>query len=50
VPIDACDELVRRVRRHGKGFSGVDEARSEIEAFFATVRRRGTAGATGEIA
>jgi hypothetical protein len=50
VPIDACYELVGRVRRPWKGFSGGDEAWSEIEAFFATVRRRGMAGATGEIA
>jgi Family of unknown function (DUF5947) len=46
--VDACYELVGRVRRLWKGFSGGDEAWSEIEAFFATVRRRGTAEATGE--
>ena len=48
-PVDACYELVGRVRRHGKGFSGADEAWSEIETFFATVRRRGTVETTGEI-
>jgi len=47
-PCPLCYELVGRVRRLWKGFSGGDEAWSEIEAFFATVRRRGTAEATGE--
>jgi hypothetical protein len=47
--IDACCELVGRVRRHWKGFSGGDEAWSEIETFFATARRRETVETTGEI-
>jgi hypothetical protein len=32
-----------------KGFSGGDEAWSEIETFFATARRRETVETTGEI-
>jgi Fe-S cluster biogenesis protein NfuA len=38
VPIDACYELVARLRRHWKGFDGGDEARREIDAFFAKLR------------
>ena len=34
VPIDACYELVARVRRSWRGFDGGDQARSEISAFF----------------
>jgi len=41
VPIDACYELVGRVRRHWKGFAGGETAWGEIEAFFAMVRSRG---------
>lgn len=40
VPIDACYELVGRVRRHWKGFDGGAEAWAEIDAFFAGVRER----------
>ena len=40
VPIDACYELVGRMRRVWKGFDGGEEAWSEIEAFFALVRER----------
>jgi Fe-S cluster biogenesis protein NfuA len=40
VPIDACYELVARLRRHWKGFDGGDEARREIAAFFAELRSR----------
>jgi len=40
VPIDACYELVGRIRRRWKGFDGGEEAWQEIEAFFADVRSR----------
>jgi hypothetical protein len=40
VPIDACYELVARVRRHWKGFDGGPVARQEIEAFFVGLRAR----------
>ena len=43
VPIDACYELVGRVRRHWKGFDGGSEAWEEIDAFFAGVRERSRA-------
>lgn len=39
-PIDACYDLVGRVRRHWRGFDGGDEARAEIDAFFEELRRR----------
>ena len=35
VPVDACYELVGRIRRHWKGFQGGQEAWLEIEIFFA---------------
>ena len=40
VPIDACYELVGRMRRRWKGFEGGEEAWQEIDAFFATLRER----------
>jgi uncharacterized protein DUF5947 len=40
VPIDACYELVGGIRRHWRGFDGGDDARNEIERFFARVRER----------
>lgn len=42
VPIDACYELVGRIRRRWKGFDGGEEAWQEIDAFFAEVRSRST--------
>ena len=42
VPIDACYELVGRIRRHWKGFDGGEDAWTEIDAFFAEVRARST--------
>jgi len=45
VPIDACYELVARVRMHWRGMSGGDEARAQIDAFFANVRARVREGA-----
>ncbi|MGQ0631349.1 MAG: DUF5947 family protein [Sporichthyaceae bacterium] len=40
VPIDACYELVGRVRLHWTGFDGGAEARADIGEFFARVRAR----------
>jgi hypothetical protein len=40
VPIDACYELVGRLRRHWKGFDGGSEAWREIDAFFEAARAR----------
>jgi hypothetical protein len=40
VPIDACYELVGRVRMHWTGFDGGPEARQDITEFFDEVRRR----------
>ena len=42
VPIDACYELVGRIRRRWKGFDGGEDAWTEIDAFFAEVRARTT--------
>ncbi|MEP7065928.1 MAG: DUF5947 family protein [Gemmatimonadota bacterium] len=40
VPIDACYELVGRMRRVWRGFDGGEDAWTEIDAFFAGVRER----------
>ncbi len=40
VPIDACYELVGRVRMHWTGFDGGAEARQDIADFFDHVRKR----------
>jgi len=40
VPIDACYELVGRVRLHWRGFDGGEEAWAEINGFFAGLRER----------
>jgi hypothetical protein len=40
VPIDACYELVGRLRSLWRGFDGGQEAQEAIEEFFATVERR----------
>lgn len=40
VPIDACYELVGRLRSLWRGFDGGSEARAAIEEFFAMVERR----------
>lgn len=42
VPVDACYELAGRLRQVWRGFDGGDDARAEIERFFAAVRRRAT--------
>ena len=40
VPIDACYELVGLIRATWKGFDGGDDARRNIDRFFATLRAR----------
>lgn len=40
VPIDACYDLVGRLRLHWRGFDGGAEAREEIELFFYRLRER----------
>ncbi|HXF56497.1 MAG TPA: DUF5947 family protein [Actinomycetota bacterium] len=40
VPIDACYELVGRVRRSWKGFGGGEQVWVELEEFFRELRRR----------
>jgi hypothetical protein len=40
VPIDACYELVGRIRRRWKGFDGGDEAWRDINDFFAALHER----------
>ena len=40
VPIDACYELVGRIRRRWRGFEGGEEAWAEIADFFAMLRLR----------
>jgi hypothetical protein len=40
VPIDACYELVGRLRREWRGFQGGPEAWRSVDAFFARVRSR----------
>lgn len=40
VPIDACYELIGRLRQRWKGFDGGEEARSEIECFFTRLRAK----------
>ena len=43
VPVDACYELVGRMRLHWRGFDGGTEARASIDAFLADVRERAVA-------
>jgi hypothetical protein len=40
VPIDACYELVGRIRTHWKGLDGGDDVRTEMDRFFAALRDR----------
>jgi hypothetical protein len=40
VPIDACYELVGRIRLRWKGFDGGEDAWKEIDMFFADIRAR----------
>ena len=44
VPIDACYELVGRIRQTWKGFDGGEEAWAKIDAFFADLRMRSAQG------
>lgn len=50
VPIDACYELVGRVKLNWKGFDGGEEAWSDIAAFFADLRARSLSLDAGETA
>jgi hypothetical protein len=43
-PIDACYELVDRMRAGWKGFDGGQEVRDDIERFFTDLRRRSARG------
>ncbi len=43
-PVDACYELVGRIRVHWRGFDGGAEAHAEIDRFFARLRERGRGG------
>jgi hypothetical protein len=40
IPIDACYELVGKIRRHWRGFSGGERAWSEIAEFFASLSEK----------
>ncbi|MCU1489692.1 MAG: hypothetical protein JWM85_1097 [Acidimicrobiaceae bacterium] len=40
VPIDACYELVGRLRQQWRGFDGGQQAKRELEAFFESVEAR----------
>ena len=42
VPIDACYELVGRIRKQWEGFSGGDRVREEIDRFFAALDAKGS--------
>ncbi|NMO02807.1 hypothetical protein HH308_16465 [Gordonia sp. TBRC 11910] len=42
VPIDACYQLVGRLRSVWRGFDGGQDARREIDEFFETIRSRST--------
>ncbi|MET9294119.1 DUF5947 family protein [Streptomyces sp. NPDC003077] len=44
VPIDACYDLVGRLRLHWRGFDGGARVRREMDAFFAELRGRRTGG------
>jgi len=48
VPIDACYELVGRIRRSWKGFDGGEEAWREINDFFARLRRQSQSNSAEE--
>ena len=39
VPVDACYELVGRIRQQWRGFDGGDEAHASIDGFFEELRR-----------
>lgn len=44
VPIDACYELVGRIRRHWRGFHGGEEAWRQVGLFFDGLRQRTAQG------
>ncbi len=43
IPIDACYELVGKVRMHWSGFDGGAEVKADLDAFFDRVRDRAEA-------
>ncbi|MFE5836300.1 DUF5947 family protein [Arthrobacter sp. NPDC056493] len=47
VPVDACYELVGRLRRLWRGFDGGQEARDELAAFFDRIGRRSVPAPAG---
>ncbi|MGF7120366.1 DUF5947 family protein [Rhodococcus sp. BE178] len=47
LPIDACYELVGRLRRCWRGFDGGQDARRELDDFFARIERRSVAAGEG---
>ena len=47
-PIDACYELVARVRKHWKGFDGGDVVRDAVDSFFAQLTERSRAPSQAE--
>jgi hypothetical protein len=49
VPIDACYELVGRVRMHWSGFDGGAEARADLDAFFSNARARARVLTVGQV-
>ncbi len=49
-PIDACYELVGRIRRRWKGFQGGEEAWRDIDEFFSGLRGRSTVAGQGTAA
>ncbi|MFH8348874.1 DUF5947 family protein [Streptomyces sp. NPDC018045] len=49
VPIDACYDLVGRMRLHWRGFDGGELVRGELDAFFAALRNRSAASGGPEV-
>ena len=49
VPIDASYELVGRIRRSWRGFSGGDDVWREIDEFFARIAERARAMVTAPL-
>ena len=47
VPIDACYDLVGRIRLQWSGFSGGEQVRVEIDRFFADISARSLGGNVG---
>jgi hypothetical protein len=49
VPIDACYELIGRLRQSWRGFDGGQEARQQLAAFFDGIRSRARPTPAGDI-